>query len=137
MQKAVFSIQNYIFDKVILNLENQISQDISLSFDTKGIFFSDETKYELTFSVSAFNDEKTIENPFVYIRCKGTFAFENVINIEDFPPYFFRNAIAILFPYVRAYISIITSQANIPGVILPTMNLSSLEEELRLNTIVK
>lgn len=137
MQKAAFSIKNYKFDQVILDLENQVSKDISLSFDTEGVFHSDENKYELVFSVTAFNDEKTIDNPFVKIRCRGIFNFENVNSFEEIPSFFYRNSIAILFPYVRAYISVVTSQANIPGIILPTMNLASMEGELRANTIVK
>jgi hypothetical protein len=34
MQKAVFSITNYQFDKVIIDLSNHKSNDLSLSFDT-------------------------------------------------------------------------------------------------------
>lgn len=137
MEKASFSINNYLFDKVTLDLENQISKDVSLSFDTQGVFYNSDKIYELIFSVSAFNEEKTVENPFVKIRCRGTFVFENVQNLEDIPSYFYRNSIAILFPYVRSYISVISSQANISGIILPTMNLTSLEGELRTNTKVK
>ena len=36
MQKAAFSIEKYIFDKVNIDLENYVSKDISLAFDTKG-----------------------------------------------------------------------------------------------------
>lgn len=134
MQKAAFSIESYQFDKVTLDLGNQVSNDVMLDFDTKGIFLEADKKFELIFSVVAFNEEKTINNPFVSIRCKGVFTFENVKSFEEIPVYFYRNSIAILFPYVRAYISLITSQANIPGIILPTMNLSSLEEKLKAST---
>ncbi|CAM4366664.1 hypothetical protein AQBE111736_13510 [Aquirufa beregesia] len=41
---------------------------------------------------------------------------------------------AILFPYLRAFISLVTLQINIPPLILPTLNLSSLEADLRKNT---
>jgi len=70
----------------------------------------------------------------VRINCKGLFEFKNVQTIEDIPDFFYKNSIAILFPYVRAYISLVTTQANVPGIILPTHNLSSLEEKLRNNT---
>lgn len=68
------------------------------------------------------------------INCKGLFEFKNVETIEDIPDFFYKNSIAILFPYVRAYISLVTTQANVPGIILPTYNLSNLEEKLRNNT---
>lgn len=137
MQKAAFSIDKYVFDKVIIDLANNTSKDINLSFETKGVFFEKDSKYELIFSVTAFNEDKTIENPFVFVQCIGLFNFENVSNFEDIPNFFYRNCIAILFPYLRAYVSVVTSQANIPGIILPTLNLTSLEGDLRKNTIRK
>lgn len=137
MQKAAFSIEKYQFDKVKLDLDNHVSKDVMLDFDTEGVFHETDKKFELIFSVAAFSEEKTTNNPFVNIRCKGLFAFENVQSFEDIPVYFYRNSIAILFPYVRAYISLITSQANIPGIILPTMNLSSLEKKLKARTTKK
>ena len=80
---------------------------------------------------------KEIENPFISVQCKGAFKFENVTTLEEIPDYFYRNCIAILFPYVRAYVSLVTTQANVPGVILPTLNLSNLEDDLKKNTFQK
>jgi len=137
MQKAVFSIEKYLFNKVSIDLINNISKDISLSFETKGVFNSNDSEYDLIFSVTAFNEEKTIESPFLYVQCIGTFKFQNISSFEKIPDYFYRNCIAILFPYLRAYASLVTTQANIPGIILPTLNLSSLESELRKNTTTK
>lgn len=50
------------------------------------------------------------------------------------PHYFAVNAPAILFPYIRAYISLLTSLSGVGTVLLPTLNLSSLSKEL-LNNI--
>lgn len=136
MQKAAFSIVNYQFNKVNIDLSNHKSGDISLSFDTRGIFDESQSIYELEFSVIAFNNDLK-ESPFVSVRCVGVFKFEEVNLLNEIPDFFYRNSIAILFPYVRSYISIITSQANVPGIILPTLNLSSLESGLRKNTILK
>ncbi|HAH54214.1 MAG TPA: hypothetical protein DCM02_02725 [Flavobacterium sp.] len=136
MQKAAFSIVKYQFDKVTINLSNHKSNEISLNFDTKGVYENETSTYELCFSVKAFN-ENNIENPFVEVECVGFFKFENVNSFEEIPDFFYRNCIAILFPFVRAYVSIITVQANVPGVMLPTLNLTSLESTLKQNTIQK
>lgn len=136
MQNASFSIVNYQFDKVTIDLINHKNSNLSTFFDTSGIFISENAVYELTFSVKVFNNEDK-ENPFISVRCKGVFKFENVTTLEQIPDFFYRNCIAILFPYVRAYISLVTTQANVPGIILPTYNLSNLEEGLRKNTSVK
>jgi preprotein translocase subunit SecB len=136
MQNASFSIVNYQFDKVSIDLTNHKNANLSTFFDTSGIFISENSIYELTFLVKVFNNEDK-ENPFISVRCKGIFKFENVSTLDQIPDFFYRNCIAILFPYVRAYISLVTTQANVPGIILPTYNLSNLEEGLRKNTSIK
>ena len=135
MQPAAFSLENYQFDKVNIDLENHKSKELNLRFDTKGIFNKKTKKFELIFKVAIKQSEN--DSPFVEIRCKGLFNFENVTKINDIPDFFYRNSIAILFPYVRTYLSLVTTQANVPGIILPTLNLSGLESELRRNTTQK
>jgi preprotein translocase subunit SecB len=135
MQKAAFQITNYQFDQVQIDLGNHTSKELSVNFETSGLFEKENNTFELKFVVKVSTQET--ENPFVKISCKGFFKFENVSTFEEIPEFFFRNCIAILFPYVRAYLSLVTTQANVPGIILPTLNLSHLESELRRNTIVK
>ncbi len=135
MQKAAFSIINYQFDKVQIDLNNHKSKDLALAFETKGLYDNENSTFELQFVVNVSN--KVAENPFVEISCKGNFKFENVSSFEEIPDFFYRNSIAILFPYVRAYLSLVTTQANVPGIILPTLNLSNLETELKSNTTTK
>ena len=47
MQKAAFSIINYQFDKVLIDLSNHNSKDLSLSFDTSGIYFNENQNINL------------------------------------------------------------------------------------------
>ena len=131
MQPASFSIINYQFDQVHIDLNNYKKGNLGILFTTKGVFLKDKKNFELIFSVS-LQQENT--EPFVYVNCKGLFEFKNVETIKDIPDFFYKNSIAILFPYLRAYLSLVTTQANVPGIILPTYNLSGLEEELRSNT---
>ena len=136
MQNAAFSITSYQFDIVQIDLSNHKSNELSLNFGTKGLFIKEDSKYELTFGIKVFNPEQEA-NPFAFVQCKGVFKFENVSSFEEIPDFFYRNSIAILFPYVRAYVSLVTTQAYVPGVILPTLNLSGLEVDLRKNTTQK
>ncbi|EXZ22215.1 pretranslocase subunit SecB family protein, partial [Bacteroides fragilis str. S13 L11] len=57
--------------------------------------------------------------------------------LAEIPNFFYPNSIAILFPYVRAFVSTLTLQANIKPILLPTLNLSSLQDTLRENTTTK
>lgn len=135
MEKAAFTLTNYQFEKVNIDLTQHTSNDLLLDFDPKGAYISQESVYELTFVVTIFVQGQTA--PFVLVQCKGWFNFENLSSYEAIPDYFYRNAIAILFPYVRAYVSLVTTQANVPGVIIPTLNLSGLEGSLKNNTTQK
>lgn len=136
MNKAAFSIIGYKFDKVLIDLSNHNHQELSLSFQPSGVYDKKASVYELIFVVKVFNKEHDNE-PFVSIRCRGAFQFENISSFDQIPDFFYKNSIAILFPYVRSYLSLVTNQANVPGIILPTLNLSSLEHELRKNTSQK
>ncbi|WP_417198101.1 protein-export chaperone SecB [Bizionia sp.] len=137
MEKASFSIERYYFDKVLIDLQHYTSDKLFVDFKPSGLFDSENSTYLLTFDFSALTSQEKDIKPFVNIRCNGIFKFENVVSIDGIPSYFYRNSIAILFPYLRAYVSIITNQANTPPIVLPTMNLASLEKPLKENTIIK
>lgn len=136
MKKASFAIVDYKFDEVSLNLKNRTSDDLQISFEPTGVLSLIDKSYNLNFrtTVTTSDDEKK----FISINCNSQFRFKELADEADVPDFFYRNAIAILFPYVRAYISLLTTQANINGVILPTLNLTHLETTLKEHTeIVK
>ncbi len=133
MQKAAFSILKYSFDKVKIDLSNFQSKDLKLNFETSGLYNETVSEFQLTFTVKAFAGDN-LSDSFVEVRCVGLFKFEESTTFESIPDFFFRNSIAILFPYVRAFVSMVTIQANVPPVMLPTLNLSALETVLKQNT---
>lgn len=142
MEHAEFSLKNYRFDKVTLDFTNVVSERLRLNIEPFGLFNPTSKTFSLTFIFNAYaaaegDDSLPIEKPLVNIRCVAEFGFKNVNTLDDIPPYFYSNSIAILFPYVRAFISTVTLQANVSPIMLPTMNLSSLQEELKKNTKVQ
>lgn len=136
MEKAAFSLIQYSFDKV--NIDYSLKKDCptSVNIKPKGVFEKGTIKssFYLTFIFTALSEEN---DPYTTIECNANFEFSELISLEEVPTYFYSNSIAILFPYLRAFISTVTLQSNNPPVILPTMNLSSLEGLLRENTIEK
>lgn len=133
---AKFQLTNYFFNKIELNFENEIPNDVDVNFDVKGKYKVSENLYKLYLTFTAFPSENK-DNKFIKISCIGNFKLENVNSLDEFPPYFYTNSIAILFPYLRSSVSILTVQANIPALVLPTYNLSELEKPLRTNTIIE
>lgn len=136
---ASFQLTDYHFSKVTLDSALIINNDISVSFDLGGVFsLSDEKRisnYKLTFEIAG--KCKDSEVPFITVECIADFSFEGVTSIETVPDYFYQNSIAILFPYIRAYVSLVTNQANIKPIILPTLNLTKLSAPLKENTTVQ
>lgn len=55
---------------------------------------------------------------------------------NEIPNYFYANSLAIIFPYIRAFVSTITLQSNMHPIVLPTVNLMGLSEKLKRNTDV-
>ena len=135
MEKATFTLATYKFDKVLINIENRANSDLNIHLSPSGKFDEAEKIFFLSFVFKAYNDD--IEKLFILINCVSEFKFENVETKKDIPSYFYKNSIAIIFPYIRAFISTVTLQANIKPLVLPTFNLSSLSEPLENNTILK
>lgn len=75
--------------------------------------------YMLDLGVAIKNEEKSIE---IEIEMRGFFEFSNELTDHEKGVFFTGNAPAIMFPYLRAYISTITSLSGIEPIILPTIN---------------
>lgn len=132
MESAQFFIESYRFNKVIIDLSNKQSNELKIEIIPKGTFEFKSSRFNLYFVFKAFSE--TSENAFIEIECIGIFGFKENTTFEKIPDFFYNNSMAILFPYLRAFISLVTLQINIPPLILPTLNLSSLEADLRKNT---
>lgn len=64
----------------------------------------------------------------------GIFEFKNVTDKSALSNYFYVNAPAILFPYIRAYIAALTSLSGLEPVHLPSLNLTKLAKSLEKDT---
>lgn len=132
---ASFAFQNHLIRKVTFSqpLENQ--EKISIEFEPSGEFNSQNGTYKLILRFFANYGEKN-EYSLIDLVSEGDFKFDKSISFEEIPDYFFPNCIAILYPYLRAFITTFTSVANTKALILPTLNLSSLSKPLKENTTV-
>jgi len=134
-QKAAFSFQTFNVPKFSYDGGSQNESPINILFIPSGKYNSESGEFELTLSVISHDAEDEKKVVFA-LTSAAIFKFESVIKFEEIPPYFYKNAIAIMFPYVRAFISTLTLQANIRLLNLGLMNLSNLEIPLIENTTV-
>ena len=131
MEKAQFKLDNFVFNKAELDFTKRKSSELVLKFTPNGKFFLATKNYELNLLFTASDSES---DNVVLVNCLATFSFQDVMELEDIPDFFYANSIAIIFPYIRAFVSTLTLQANIPPIVLPTLNLSQLRTILRDNT---
>ncbi len=131
MEKAQFKLDNFVFNKAELDFTKRKSSELVLKFTPNGKFFLATKNYELNLLFTASDSES---DNVVLVNCLATFSFQDVMELKDIPDFFYANSIAIIFPYIRAFVSTLTLQANIPPIVLPTLNLSQLRTILRDNT---
>ncbi|MCQ2194923.1 MAG: hypothetical protein MJZ28_08230 [Paludibacteraceae bacterium] len=136
VRNAAFSLQKYEFTDVLIDGKNQPSgNSLSINISANGVFDENKGNYELSFTTNVY--ERGNNENYIMVKCKAFYSFEGSLSFDDIPDYFYGNSIAILFPYVRSYISIITTQSNQKGVIIPTLNLTNLAEELKNSTVIR
>lgn len=138
MEQAAFSLKGYTFPEAVLNLRGLSSKKHSIEplFSVEGVYYEKSKEYHLSFTFKAVEEEEdgAERQELVSVVCEAVYEFAHIEKYEDIPSYFFANAIAILFPYVRAFVSTLTLQANYAPMVLPTMNLSSLAGVLKERT---
>ena len=132
-QEAAFSFTGYKIKEFFFSEPSGDHLNLNVEFNPSGRYNQKEAVFTLLFSFSAAipNNEA-----FIKTTVEAYYKFENNTPFEKLPPYFFMNSIAIVFPYLRAFVTTLTSVANIKPLILPTLNLSALEVPLRDNTTV-
>lgn len=134
MEKATFKLNSYHFTKASLNFNLPPEAELNISFSPKGKFYEQEARYDLDFDVIV--ECKATQSVVVEVSCVASFSFEDNLSFSNIPAYFYPNSLAIIFPYVRAFVSTISLQANVQPIVLPTINLMGLTEKLKAQTEV-
>lgn len=127
--ESVLRFNKYIVNKVSFkNNDNfkQSSERMSMEFNIQKDISKKNNNMEVTLSAQIFNDAEKNNYPFeMEVVLTGYFTEINNDTNVDFEP----NAIAILYPYIRAIVSTYTAAANISPLILPAINVNKLLEE--------
>lgn len=134
MEKAAFKLDSYHFVKATLDFNIPSEAELNIAFDPKGTFHSKDSRYDLDFDVIVRCKETG--TTVIAVSCVAYFSFNEHLEISEIPDFFYPNSIAIIFPYIRAFVSTISLQANVQPIVLPTINLMGLKEELKRGTKV-
>ena len=110
-----------------LNTGFSINEPLDIAFKLGHDYQINKNNMTVQLGVRIFDDAEKNDYPFeMKVDIEGLFSFEGHVDGEKFLP----NALAILYPYVRAIISSYTSLANIPPLTLPTININKYLEDV-------
>ena len=129
-----FQFKGYRINRSLIELdENSNFENLKIAFAVSGLVKRVENLFILNLSIKIKNNENNVN---IEVDTIAIFLFERVENVEDISGFFYNNSSAILFPYIRAYISTLTNLSGNRSITLPTMNLTNLADELRANTTI-
>lgn len=127
VEKAHFRFVEYLFKETSIKLTGEdISDDVEFGIEPNGIFEEDKIMFILTLNVLVKDKKSNLE---VKMTVTGKFEYETN-DIQELVPYLGFNAPAIMFPYIRAYITNITALGGMSPIILPTLNMENVGKEL-------
>ncbi len=127
-----FQFENFLIKKSLFELgENSKVSDLSIGFRPSGKLDLENQLFHLELAVFISDSSEAFK---VEIESVGFFKFEN-IEKDNLSSFLYHNAPAILFPYIRAYISSLTTLSGIKPIVLPTLNLSNLKDDLEQSIV--
>lgn len=127
MNNCAISFYHYSVNELIFKLNanyNTMDGNVSLSPNfTREICKKDDNNYVVSLAIGINGDNIPFE---VYVNISGYFGVETSEFSEQL---IYKNAVAILFPYLRSLVSTLTANSSVKPVILPPINIVKMFEE--------
>ena len=118
----------------ILNLQRLVFERIE--FDRKGFKNTQELKFELQaqigldengiYKVTLFLNGTKQDEYDIVISLSGFFKFEGQVEDKMGQDLISKNAVAILMPYLRSEVTLLTAQPDTDSVVLPPFNINKM-----------
>jgi preprotein translocase subunit SecB len=127
--RSALRFQNYVVNHVTFKHNPKFNNEsVTIDFNlNRNIVFKSDNEMAVTLELEVFPAYKEKNYPF---NLKTVFTGYFEIDLEgaemDARKYAETNAIAILFPYMRALVSTFTANANVQPLILPPINVVKL-----------
>lgn len=131
MEKTVINFKGYRISKIdyrvvdeVQELEKYKEKDKQISLNVGLNDSHDSARLIVNTSVMDEKNQRIAE-----VELSGYFDIDSEVEEKDIQMYLTQNGTAILFPYLRAIISMITSLDNEEAILLPTINTTGFVEE--------
>ena len=130
-----FNFSKYKLKEFVFTIPNYEPSEVELAFTPTGIYNQEKGIFVLTTSLIANYPETQQE--FAKVILDGFFEFPTKTTWEEIPEFFFDNSIAILYPYIRAFMSTVTAIAGMKLLTIPTYRFVGMGDQLKQNTVIE
>lgn len=133
--KSEFKFLGYRINKCIFEIKeapksDTLEFDVTLSGDVEAL----TKKFTLIMIVDI--KEKESDNFVIHLEAEAKFSFEGD-NKELLATFIGMNAPAVLYPYLRSYVTMLTVNASLEPLVLPTLNLSEAGKKMAIDLLPK
>lgn len=120
--ESVLILQKMVFDKISFDRKGfKNDNDFSMNFNVQISETPDDTLYKVTLRLNGYKEDEYD----LVIQITGYFTLdESGVKLKD--TLLQKNAIAILMPYIRSEVSLITAQPEVDCLILPPFNINNM-----------
>lgn len=126
---SIMTLKTIYFNKISLSRDIEIDEDsIGFGFDVNYKLVGDEITVLFSCAITDNADLK------ILIEMTGVFHIDTDdldFDIDEKHPLVQENTLAIMFPYLRSEISLITTQPGMRPITLPVLNIVKLLENMR------
>jgi preprotein translocase subunit SecB len=128
-QEISFKFLNFFVKESHIVIKDQGEFKIAVDFNPKGYVFKSLNQFHLELNIEVKEESDKFN---IKLSSIAIFEFDPQADIDQYiSSLFVVNAPAIAFPYVRAYISNLTTQSGLFTITLPTFNLSNIADDLK------
>lgn len=113
-----------------IEFKSEGQYSLSVMFDPSGVFDKTKETFTLNLHTTVYEEEQGLS---IKLSTESTFKYSIQENEDELRSYFTNNAPAIVFPYIRSYISALTALSGMQTITMPTLNTANISRLLANN----
>lgn len=133
VKDAAFRFTDYEVSEFMFKSPDPVGE-LKLGIDIKPLGEYDENNSLFTMTLHVKCTLHGQGDEFVKLKFVARFNFIEAVTFQNIPDVFYQNSLGIVFPYIRAFLSTLTLQANVGSLNLPLINLTGIVDEFRANS---
>ena len=131
--KATFRFSKFTILESYFQMTESSDFEINIKIEPKGQLSKKDKIFLLEQNIEISEEQNKFK---INLKSLSQFDFDEIPEDEASFSLFTVNAPAIVFPYIRAYISNLTTQSGLKTITLPTLNLFDMSDLLKKNILI-